>query len=36
MTNIREVARKAGVGTGTVSRALNNTGYKSSIYSLKY
>jgi LacI family sucrose operon transcriptional repressor len=27
MSNIREVARKAGVGTGTVSRALNNTGY---------
>ncbi len=27
MANIREVARKAGVGIGTVSRALNNTGY---------
>lgn len=27
MANIREVARKVGVGTGTVSRALNKTGY---------
>lgn len=27
MANIRDVARKVGVGTGTVSRALNNTGY---------
>lgn len=27
MANIREVARRAGVGTGTVSRALNHTGY---------
>lgn len=27
MTNIREVAKKAGVGISTVSRALNETGY---------
>ncbi len=27
MANIREVARKAGVGVGTVSRALNGSGY---------
>lgn len=27
MANIREVAKKAGVGVGTVSRALNGTGY---------
>ncbi|MGI6019020.1 MAG: LacI family DNA-binding transcriptional regulator [Marvinbryantia sp.] len=29
MANIREVAKKAGVGVGTVSRMLNNTGYVS-------
>lgn len=27
MANIREVARRAGVGVGTVSRAINNSGY---------
>ncbi len=27
MANIREVAKRAGVGVGTVSRALNDTGY---------
>ena len=27
MANIREVARRAGVGVGTVSRALNGSGY---------
>ena len=29
MASIRDVARKAGVGVGTVSRVLNGTGYVS-------
>ena len=29
MASIREVAREAGVGVGTVSRALNGSGYVS-------